>query len=430
MSVKAAKFHLHSLKIDAVRLVPKGANGRNGWLVMKSDDTPVENQGGAPGTGSTPPQPAPVLKRMLTVEKAVELKDGESLSQFATALSDAFYRFMNPSGASGLYVWVSAVYDDFLVAEKDSKLFQFGWTRDDKGEFKFDGGAEVERKTVYVPVGAEKGDLAALLKAADVEMEIMEEAEPLPPPPIPEHVPPQDTQPAIPSAQPQAQPAPAPAAGASEVPPAPQPPASEPPAGQPAPPAAAESAEKAANAKTIMARHMIAQMRRVLDDLATDLKEPGEQVDSTPAPAAVPSFTVTDQTAGATAVKSVVVVDEPLPSFRMPAAVDPGLEALAAALAGTDETPTSYQPPSAPVSKADQERAQTAIDALRTGRLGAHLDEDAPPAGMQSVQFQKGRTGSTALPVEGRTEGRHASDDPWSGVTDMAAEYRRQHARG
>ena len=380
---KPAKFHLHGMDISAVRMVKRGANGLNEPLVVKGDDS----------TLPPPAAPAPPAVQMLA--KAIDLRDGETLGQFEEALRAAFRKFVNPADIPNGGMYLCAVFDGQLVAEKwnEPKTFVFDWTRSTDGEFAFGEPVEVERKVTFEPVG--------------------KTAEPATEPPPAAAPPPAAPEPPVPAAP--AAPAPPPA----DVTP-------------PAPPA--EAVKAALTPKQKLARHMISETRRLLDDLFADITAEIDEEDDDE-----PELPVT-----AAPVIGVVAAKGSTPE----------IEALAARLAG-DEEPLLVSDAPAPVGKGAARAAiqaalrgagpdpddvnpigKAAIAALRRGSVpGAAVvkDDDAPPPGLVAVAIAAPaghvRKGSSALPVEGPREGSHGSDDPWSGVMDLGNEYRRQQAQ-
>jgi hypothetical protein len=154
-----AKQHLHDMEIEAVRLVPKGANARNGFLLMKSDEpaadapAPVDPPPAAEPAPATPPAPA---VKTTEVDKSVTLREGESLEQFKEELRGGFNAATNPSNLDASRMWVQSIFDSFIIAEKfdTEQYFRFDWQRGVDGKFAFGAPLEVERKVSFEPVVA------------------------------------------------------------------------------------------------------------------------------------------------------------------------------------------------------------------------------------------------------------------------------------
>ena len=481
-----AKFHLKNMVIDAVRIVSRGANGRDKWILAKTaDEAPVEGTFPQEGTPELTGNPAPVAKVQMVVAKAITLNEGETLQDFMCGLGGAFRKHTNPADVPDKGMYLRAVFEDNLIAERwaDSTMWKFDWAR--KGdEFTFGDAVEVKEKVTFEVLKATSG----------TEVLETEQPAPLPPPPIPEPVPQRDTVPAIPSATNAGgqQPAGAgtagapvaPAAGAPGAPPAPGSGAGGQPAtptqgaavaagthtpaheGSTPSPATSEAAKAAAGAgarlptsatqvrpgptrtpKQQLARTILGMTRKLLDEIAGDLKviggegqAPGANDGLEQAPGTVMS-TESISLVGKGAQEAPPPVLEPL---YEDGPANPRFAALAASLAGMDDMSPDEAAPQLgshrPVAKADHERAVSAIAALRAGDVARHSvqaepDDDLPaPPGCQEVASAprpavvKGRRGTAALAVEGPSEGSQNAD-PWSGVTDLAEEFRRHRAK-
>lgn len=152
LKAKKAKTRLHDIDVSAVRIVPKGANARNGWLICKSADPDDTDTGATEATDQS--------ARETHVNKAVALATGESVSQFLDAIRAAFREHVNPSGNDDSSMWICDVFDIYLVADKyeDSKTtyYQYTWLRNADGTFTFGDSVEVVRQVSFAPVA--KGD--------------------------------------------------------------------------------------------------------------------------------------------------------------------------------------------------------------------------------------------------------------------------------
>jgi hypothetical protein len=160
------RYHLHDLNVSAVRVVPKGANARNGFMIMKADDGAA-----APAPAPEPvAPPAPPVVKTTTVEK-VALRDGESVGQFLEALRGAFNAKTNPSNDDANRMWCTLVFEAFLVAEKyaDDTCWRYDWTRAADGAFDFGQPVQVNRKVTFEPVVAKAPEPVAPEPAAPVE---------------------------------------------------------------------------------------------------------------------------------------------------------------------------------------------------------------------------------------------------------------------
>jgi hypothetical protein len=151
---KAATQRLTDMDVSAVRLVPRGANGRNGMLLMKADDEkPASAPVIAPAPVTAPEPPAPFIS------KALALADGETLEDFRSDLCCALCALLNPGEIQGRNPWLRAVYEDRVIAQQgfdpDDKLLELPYTRTGE-EFTFGEAKVVEEVTTYEPAQAEK----------------------------------------------------------------------------------------------------------------------------------------------------------------------------------------------------------------------------------------------------------------------------------
>lgn len=123
-----------------------------------------------------------MIQYEVNVEKAVDLKKGESLNEFTEKLRDSGSKFVNQKMNMNKddYAYIAEVFQSSVVfsvykaATSSGKsgygYFAATYKRDDNGNFTFDTLTEVVRKTVWEP------KTVATTKAADETAQVTTEA--------------------------------------------------------------------------------------------------------------------------------------------------------------------------------------------------------------------------------------------------------------
>ncbi len=118
--------------------------------------------------------------KTVTVEKAIDLRDGEELQGFIKEAISAIRRVKGVDGKANDDMFLTGIFKDHLVARtlEKGKFFRFQFTRDGSGVLKLGKGMEV--KQIFAPVAAvEKSEdpdqhvevMLAIAKSASIETE-------------------------------------------------------------------------------------------------------------------------------------------------------------------------------------------------------------------------------------------------------------------
>lgn len=117
-----------------------------------------------------------------TVHEDIPLMPDESIDDFEDSLRGAVRAKFMPADVTNdgheVYIWVRDAFDDHAVVCFDGgayagKMYEVPYTRDADGAFEVgDLGAEVQQRTIYVPVGEQKSSTVEVLTSQDEESAI------------------------------------------------------------------------------------------------------------------------------------------------------------------------------------------------------------------------------------------------------------------